>query len=254
MGIPTANAMTKPFLAGLATLVLPEACTLLDRTVFFGNYVPAQREMILREAIRRDFDYLLMIDDDVIVPSNAIEALVAIAQSDAQTAVVGGLYYSRDGLKPMAVDDWHSTSTSSAAIPAFSSNSQGVVSGVGFGCVLIDVAKTRALALPFFSPQIFIEREAHRVRLCNEDYRFCERMTEAGYNVRLAGNVRCGHYERTTDEIMPRTWEPDALTDKRRMIVLENGVEKLVPFNPAVATAPEEHETAVVQYLFSGGF
>lgn len=252
LGIPTANSMTKPFLEGLATLVLPTECTLFDRIVYFGNYVPAQREMILREAIERQFDYLLMIDDDVVVPPHAIEALVTIARNDEQTAVVGGLYYSRDGLKPMVVEDWHSSSTSTAAIPAFTESSANPVSGVGFGCVLIDIAKARTLEKPFFSPQIFIERGAHRVRLCNEDYRFCERMTQAGYLVRLAAGVRCGHYERSTDTVLPRTWEPNEFTSVRRMIVSEDGIEKLVPFNARVAIAPERHEAATVEYLFPG--
>ena len=252
LGIPTANTMTKPFLESLATLVLPAECTLFDRTVYFGNYVPAQREMILREAIERQFDYLLMFDDDVVVPAHAIEALLTIVRSDEQTAVVGGLYYSRDGFKPMAVENWHSSNTSAAAIPAFTETSANSVSGVGFGCVLIDIAKARTLEKPFFSPQIFIESGAHRVRLCNEDYRFCERITEAGYLVRLAGGVRCGHYERSTDTVMPRAWESNEFTSVRRMIVSEDGVEKLVPFNARVAVAPERHETTTVEYLFSG--
>ncbi len=252
LGIPTASSMSKPFLEGLATLVLPADCTLFDRTLYFGNYVPAQREMILREAIERDFDYLLMIDDDIVVPPNVIQALIDIARSDDRTGVVGGLYYSRDGQKPMAVDTWHSNSTSTAAIPAFTNSSADPVSGVGFGCVLIDVAKSRTLERPYFSPQIFIEREQHRVRLCNEDYRFCERMTDAGYVVRLAGGVRCGHYERSTDLVMPRVWEPDAVTNMRRMLVSENGVEKIVPFNALVGAAPERHEVATLEYLFSG--
>jgi len=252
LGIPTANSMTAPFLAGLETLVLPADCTLFDRIVYFGNYVPAQREMILREAIDRHFDYLLMVDDDVVVAPHAIETLVAIARSDEQTAVVGGLYYSRDGLKPMAVEDWHSSSTSTAAIPAFTSTSSNPVSGVGFGCVLIDVAKASSLEKPFFSPQIFIERGAHRVRLCNEDYRFCERMTQAGFLVRLAGSVRCGHYERSTDTVMPRVWETDDVTGVRRMLVSETGIEKVVPFNAGISIASERHETATVEYFFSG--
>jgi len=252
LGIPSAYTMSKPFLGSLSTLRLPPECSFFDRTVYFGNYIPAQREMILREALERDFDYLLMIDDDVVVPPHAVERLVAIAKADPQTAVVGGLYYSRDGLKPMAVEDWSSSSTSTAAVPAFDSTSSNAVSGVGFGCVLIDLAKVGSLERPYFSPQIYIEKDAHRVRLCNEDYRFCERMIEAGYTVRLAGDVRCGHYERTTDEVMPRTWEPDATTNRRRMIVSEDGIEKLVPFDANTPVAAERHESATIQYLFSG--
>ena len=152
----------------------------------------------------------------------------------------------------MAVEDWQSSNTSTAVIPAFTETSANPVSGVGFGCVLIDIAKARTLEKPFFSPQIFIESGAHRVRLCNEDYRFCERITGAGYRVRLAGGVRCGHYDRSTDTVIPRVWEPNELTSVRRMIVSEDGLEKLVHFNPRVAVAPERHEMTIVEYLFSG--
>lgn len=252
LGIPTANDMTKPFLSSLGGLTLPEDCVQFERTVYVGNYVPAQREMIVREAIEGGFDYVVMIDDDIVVPPHALNTLIAIAQADEQTAVVGALYYSRDGKKPMAVDNWHSASTSTAAIPAFTSSSTSPVSGVGFGCVLIDVAKAAELERPFFSPQIFIERASRQVRLCNEDYRFCERMTEAGYRVRLAANVRCGHYERKTDTVMPVAWEADALTGMQRMIVVESGKERLVAFNAGIAVASERHEVASVDYLFTG--
>jgi len=251
LGIPTTGTMSKPFLDGVSTLRLPEACTLFDRSVIFGNYVPAQRELILREAIERQFDYLVMVDDDVVVPADTLEALTATAQADPNTAVVGGLYYSRDGLKPMAVQDWNSYNTSTAAIPAFTQTSSDPVSGVGFGCVLIDVAKAQTLETPYFSPQIFIERSQRRVRLCNEDYRLCERMIEAGFTVRLAAGVRCGHYERSKDQIMPLVWESDEATNLRRMIVSDAGKERLVRFDALVPAAPERHETATIDYLFS---
>lgn len=252
LGIPTAGKMSKPFLDALGALQLPAACTLFDRSVFFGNYVPAQREMILREAIDRDFDYLVMVDDDVVVPPDALTTLTAIARSDTRVGIVGGLYYSRDGLKPMAVADWSSANTSTASIPPFTRTSNDAVDGVGFGCVLIDVAKARTLERPFFSPQIFIERSARRVRLCNEDYRFCERTIAAGYSVRLAAEVRCGHYDRAADRIFPIEWEADDVTNMRRMIVAEDGRERLVRFDPLVRVARERHEPAELDYLFTG--
>src|ERR1019366_9228654 len=133
--------------------------------------------------------------------------------------VVGGLYYSRDSARPIVVADWNSSDTSSAHIPAFTSTSTDIVSGIGFGCALLRVAAAKALSAPYFPAHIYIERKARRVRQCDEDYLYCERVRRNGNVVRLDARVRCGHYDRTSDSIAPIAWESDADTSAPRMIV-----------------------------------
>jgi hypothetical protein len=249
LGVASAGSPTRPFLDALAQLRLPAGVAKLERSVAIGNFIPAQRELIMGEAIERDFDYLFFVDDDIVLPPDALNRLIETAEADPATAVVGGLYYSRDSVRPIVVADWHGDDTASAHIPAFTSSSAAVVDGVGFGCALLRVGAARPLAPPYFPVHIFIERSTRRVRQCDEDYRYCERMRAAGHHVRLDARVRCEHYDRASDTAAPQRWESDAETGHPRMIVARDGGAALVPLDPTAPTIVEHHLAADVVYI-----
>jgi hypothetical protein len=249
LGIATGGSPTAPFLASLAKLQLPSSCAPLQRSFAFGNFVPAQRELIMHDAIVQSFDYLFFVDDDIELPERALEMLIETAEADPAAAVVGGLYYSRDSARPVAVDDWNSTDTSTAHIPAFTSTSADIVSGVGFGCALLRISAAKTLAAPYFPAHVYIEHAARLVRICDEDYLFCERVRQAGHVVRLDARVRCPHYDRGSASSAPAAWETDAVTSIPRMIVLENGIVSLVPLDESTPHIVERHERADVSYI-----
>jgi hypothetical protein len=249
LGIASAGSPTQPFLDALATLRLPPGVAPLERSIAVGNFIPAQRELIMSEAIERGFDYLFFVDDDIVLPADALTRLLETAEADPGTAVVGGLYYSRDSVRPIVVADWHGDDTATAHIPAFTSSSAAVVDGVGFGCALLRVAAARPLAPPYFPVHIYIERSARRVRQCDEDYRYCERVRTAGWRVRLDARVRCGHYDRASDTAAPARWESDGETAHPRMIVAREGGAALVPLDPSAPTIVEHHVAADVVYI-----
>jgi len=249
LGIASAGSPVQPFLDALAALRLPQSVPSLERSIAFGNYIPAQRELIAQDAIDGNYDYLLFLDDDMVFPSNTLSLLIETMERDAQTAVVGGLYYSRDSIRPMAVADWDGDDTTSAAIPAFSSHSTDAVDGIGFGCALLRVSALRTLTAPYFPAHIYIDRTARRVRLCDEDYRYCERIRHAGYVVRLDARVRCSHFDRESGAVAPAQWQPDDETNHRRMLVLEHGKQRLVPFDGRVPRTRESHVPADLVYL-----
>jgi hypothetical protein len=249
LGIASAGTPAKPFIDALTRLELPEDAAPLERSVAVGNFIPAQRELIIGDAIDGDFDYLFFVDDDIVLPPKALKLLLQTAQADPQTAVVGGLYYTRDSIRPIAVANWTSSDTSTAHIPPYTTRSNGIVDGIGFGCALLRISAARALSAPYFPAHIFIERAARRVRLCDEDYLYCERIREAGFTVRLDARVRCGHYDRTSDSTFPLTWETDAETGHDRMIVIDAGVVKLVPLDESAPRVVEHHVRANVTYI-----
>jgi Glycosyl transferase family 2 len=252
LGVASGGRPAAPFIESLARLRLPPSIPALQRSVVTGNYVPAQRELIMRDAIDGNYDYLFFVDDDIVLPPDALELLVATAETDPATAVVGGLYYSRDSLKPIAVADWDSTGTASAHVPAFTSTSTDIVDGIGFGCALLRIAAARKLAAPYFPAHVYIESGARRARLCDEDYLYCERVRHAGNTVRLDARVRCGHYDRASDSTAPIVWEADTATSVPRMVVVENGVTRLVPLDPTAACIVENHARAELTYITVG--
>jgi hypothetical protein len=249
LGVASAGSPTVPFLESLAKLRLPKNVGPLQRSFAFGNFVPAQRELIMNDAIDAIADYLFFVDDDIALPDNTLELLIATAEADPSAAVVGGLYYSRDSARPVTVADWNSSDTSSAHIPAFTSTSTGIVGGVGFGCALLRISAAKSLTAPYFPAHVYIEHGARLVRICDEDYLYCERVREAGHVVRLDARVRCRHYDRGSNTSAPYAWESDDVTSVPRMIVVDGGVVSLVPLNESTPHIVERHQPADVSYI-----
>ena len=249
LGLPTAGSPTKPFLESLGKLQLPAACADFDRCLVNGNFIPAQRELIFDEALRRGFDFLAMIDDDIAFPPDALQLLFAALEEDSQTALAGALYYSRDGLRPMAVADWNGLDTTSALVPAFDDRSAVIVDGVGFGCTLVRTSALAEFERPFLSAHVVIAREQRIVRIADEDYLFCERLRHAGWRVRLHGGVRCKHYDRNAQQLMPAAWEDPAVTSRPRMYVRTAQGEALVEPDYSLPRSREEHRAVTVEYL-----
>lgn len=249
LGIPTAGHPTREFLAALGRTIMPAACTAFDRYTATGNFVPAQRELIARRALAAGADLLWMVDDDIVLPPEALASLAAVLEAEPDAGLAGALYYSRDGLRPMAADCWSSADTTTAAIPAFAGEPVPV-DAIGFGCVLLRVSALRMLARPFFGAQIYVETDAARVRLCNEDYLLCERLREAGYRVFLHPGVRCGHVDRASGRIIPERWETPEETNRRRMVVVQPGPRYLVvDYDPQAPRVRERHEHAELTYV-----
>ncbi|TAM76068.1 hypothetical protein EPN44_06460 [bacterium] len=223
----------------------------MDHATVVGDFVPAQRELLARMALDAGSDLLVYLDDDMVLPPEALLELERAAAAP-NVGVVGALYYTRDGAKPLAVSRWSSQRTTSGSIPAFD-HAPVAVDGVGFGCVAIPTAWLRRLEAPLFSAQIYLEPTARRVRLCNEDYLFCERVRNAGGAVMLHAGVRCGHYDRASQRLQPERWEPSEVTGIERMLVRRSdGSMALVPYDDSFPEADERSERCSVEYLWAG--
>lgn len=249
LGIPTAGTPAAPFVDSLTRLAMPERATAFDRFIAQGNFVPAQRELIVDRALSLAADVLIMCDDDMVLPADALTALCAVLDDQPRCGLAGALYYSRDGLRPMAVDQWDPEDTTGAFIPAFDDRTPVKVDGVGFGCVAIRTDALRALQPPYFPAHVYVEKSTARVRVCNEDYLFCAQLRAAGYDVMLHPGVRAGHFDRATSTVAPSLWESVDATNHPRMVVSENGVPRLVPADASIARGKERHLRASVEYL-----
>jgi hypothetical protein len=249
LAIPTGGSPAGPFLASLRDIRLPDSATAFDRFTVVGNFVPGQRELAARRALNLGADVLIMVDDDMILPPNAFVELLAALESDPQLAVVGALYYSRDGLHPMVADRWVSDNTTTATIPAYA-GALTYCDVVGFGCAAIRVSALAGMPPPFFNTQVYVEERAARVRICNEDYLFCEDARNAGWLVALHAGVRCKHFDRATSRAFPLQWEDPAQTNIERMIVVEPGPSfRMIPYDASLAVKPERHQAARIDYL-----
>ena len=249
LAIPTGGAPAPAFIASLRDLEMPTDINAFDQLTIAGNFVPGQRELAVRRALNTNADVLFMFDDDMVLPPHTLTALIEALAGDAQLAVVGALYYSRDGFRPMVADDWHSADTTTAAIPAFD-RALTYCDVVGFGCVVIRMSALRTMPPPYFNAQVFVEDQSARVRICNEDYLFCEDVRRAGWTVALQAGLRCKHYDRTSNLEYPLDWEDPVLTGRRRMSVAgPGGAYRLVPYDATQARAAERHAVASIDYI-----
>jgi hypothetical protein len=250
LGIPTGGSPSKPFLDSLARLDIPTNAREFQRVVVTGNFVPAQRDVILDRALELGADVVVMCDDDMILPSDALRLLCAALDADPQAGIAGALYYSRDGLRPMVVDGWNANDATKGWIPAFDERTPVAVDGVGFGCIAVAASAVRALARPFFASHVFVERGAGRVRVCDEDYLFCARIRAQGHRVLLHPGVRCGHYDRARDAVAPARWEAPQDTAVKRVLVQTGERYAMLPLADApAATSSERRLRADVVYI-----
>lgn len=249
IGIPTAGSPTQPFLESFRSLTLPDAITGIDQITVTGNFAPAQRELIARHALRVSADYLLMIDDDIVLPADTVTQLLSVFESDEHCGIAGGLYYARDGIRPMAVANWNPSDTTTAYTPAFA-HEPIAVDGVGFGCVLIRCDLLNILVEPYFAAQVFLEESLRRVRVCNEDYLFCHRAKMHGYSTYLHAGVRLGHYDRAGGMTFPLRWESSEQTNRNRMTVIRpDGVYALEALDENAPRMAERHVHGTLDYI-----
>jgi len=236
----------------LSRLQLPPDTEAFERGIVTGNFVPAQRDVLVDRALRWNADVVAMCDDDMILPSDAFGKLCELLRADARIALAGALYYSRDGLRPMVVDGWNPVDTTQGWIPAFDDCAPVDVAGVGFGCVVIRTSVFSQFARPYFATQIYVERNAGRVRVCNEDYIFCARLRAAGHRVLLHPGVRCAHYDRTKGRAFPERWEDAQASNRKRVLARIGERYALVPLEDAPHTVARERQlVADVTYIES---
>src|SRR3990167_11438283 len=148
------------------------------------------REAMAEAAIVQGMDYILMIDDDQIVPKEMFERLYKTMQ-DQKADIVAPMVTQRiHPFKPVMWKHSHfksddgKKSVSCDFIDAYEPDTIVSADAVGFGVVLIDVNLLKKIALPrFFSNKNFVE-----------DIWFCMRAKgQAGAKIVVDTSIKVGH-------------------------------------------------------------
>lgn len=146
------------------------------------------RNLIAKEALDGGFDAVLMVDSDVILPSDALGYL-----AEGECPVVLGTY-PRSGdpggsevFLPGQRDFTDANRVRFADMP----RGRFAAKGGGLGCALISTETFRGLAIPYFK---YVEYPDGSV--LSEDNFFCCRCAERGIEIQADGRVRCGHIKK----------------------------------------------------------
>ncbi|HUA08791.1 MAG TPA: hypothetical protein VMA98_05900 [Candidatus Acidoferrales bacterium] len=185
IAILTRFGATKPFLEGVSKLQLPRGSASMH-SIVSGDFAPAQREMLFVQAMDWGAEYILTLDDDVAPSPSAVMDLIDAIRSDAAAGIVGALTNGRDG-SPAVAGNWDAASP----VPQ-------VVEAIGFGCAIVRASIARTMERPLFSAQVELDFDESRATLAGDDYRFCARVREAGYNIILLPGLRVDRINRAT--------------------------------------------------------
>lgn len=147
------------------------------------------RNEIVKKAINGKFDYILMVDSDVVVPYNTIDLLMS-----PPADIVVGVYPRKNTdckdteLFKMGTKDYVDRYTYD---DLYSMPNRFQIKGSGMGCALIKTDIFEKLPFPYFKYVTYDDGS-----VLSEDLYFCSLLTQYGITIEADSGVQCGHISR----------------------------------------------------------
>ena len=164
---------------------------------FSGYDCAAARNNIADHMLEHGFDYVLMVDSDVVLPQDALTSLM----EHGETLVLG--WYAHQGsfapphgngltclCKPPSYHEQFSGEELKAL--AASGEKKVTIRGGGMGCALIRRDAFERTSFPWFKFLVYDSR----IGVLSEDLFFCKKLRDAGIQPYGDPRVACGHYFR----------------------------------------------------------
>ena len=143
------------------------------------------RNEIVKKALNGFYDYVLMVDSDIIIPETTLDCLL----EDPVDICTG--FFPRKNTRTKELELFKlgtQNYTDRFIYDEIQSNERFEIKGCGFGCILINVDVLRTLNYPWFKYVVYDGGE-----FLSEDLYFCTAARNAGYKIWADPRVRCGH-------------------------------------------------------------
>lgn len=173
VGFPSADMLHADFAMSLANICMFTFARGLDQIMGFVNpraaLVQEARHNMVRDALKIEADYILMLDSDMTFPPDTLHLLVShgkdIVGCDYMTRRLPCISTARDG-KGNTYD---------------SKKMSGVreVSKLATGCLLVKTKVFKDIGEPYFN----VLWNPEKKQFTGEDYNFCAQAKEKGYSV-----------------------------------------------------------------------
>lgn len=171
----------------------------VEVTTIRGYGCGPARTRIADRAIAGGFDYVLMVDSDVVLPDGAIVDLL-----EHETDVCLG-FYSHQGIggeetclfKPVGHDFTSRFTASELRALRESGSYTFEVKGGGMGCAMISTSVFKRLTYPYFKWVDYSDGHG----TLSEDLYFCEECAQSGIAIYADARVACGHFLRRKQEV-----------------------------------------------------
>ena len=147
------------------------------------------RNIICNNAINNNYNYVLMIDSDIIVPTHTL-----IKMLDDPKPICLGCYprkNTKNGTFEIFKLGQYNFADTFNYGELISFNGKIEVKGGGFGCAMVDVNILNQLPRPLFK---YVEYESGST--LSEDNYFCSNASKAGFKIYADTDVMCGHSTR----------------------------------------------------------
>lgn len=157
--------------------------------VVYSSEKPIQhnRNEIVQNFLKTDYDYLMMIDGDIIPPPEILDL------ADLQKDIIGGLCfaYRQDYIMPLILKEKPKEPDSYNVLQVGGYEGLIEVDAIGTGCILIkrEVLERKEMKRPFWNYY-----DENGLRYAGLDLTFCKRVRELGYKIWCHLNYPCSHW------------------------------------------------------------
>ena len=187
IAIPTFESICPETFKSIWDLYIPKNVQ-IDFEYVTGYDCAIARNKIAKKAIKGEYDYVLMVDSDIVLPEKALAYML----SDTPDILLAAYPRKQEPSKSEIFDIRYSQYTSSSRwniseIKHFPID-RFAIRGGGFGCALVNVDIFNKMKFPYFYYQIY-----QNGSVLSEDLYFCEEARALGYEILTDKRVICGH-------------------------------------------------------------
>ena len=171
-----------------------------ENIIFVTNGLLSQnRDSIVLTAVQRNYEYIMWIDDDMVIPKDAITKLLSHNKD-----ICSGIYFGRGNYAPVMYNLWYEEDEdvySFQGIRDYKQDSLIKVGAVGFGCVLTKVDTMKKIwggIVRDTTGTCF-----NYIGGLGEDLSFGVRCLHLGVETWVDTSVKCGHVgkQKVTEEV-----------------------------------------------------
>lgn len=196
IALPTAKNIEPMTFHSIYHMIVPEGfeCHL---QFFYGYQVDQVRNMIANAVVENDYDYLLSIDSDIILPSDTLVKMLSHKKD-----IISGMYRQRKHEVHIVEIFKQYPDGGIMQIPYYDMPDQNVfeIDACGMGVCLIKGEIFKKMEYPWFLYQSSLENGG----TLSEDVYFCMKAKEMGYTLWADKTIQVPHIGETTFEILGR--------------------------------------------------
>lgn len=182
IGIPCMDQVAAQFAHSLASLNKVGECEI---DMIIGSLIYEARNDIVKQAIKKDVDYVMWFDSDMLFPADTLERMIKHME-DGKDIVTGIYFRRRAPFTPVLFSKLDLANGKCEGCEDYPEDAPFEVDGCGFGCVIVRKTVLLDMMLNYrtwFNPEYG----------CGEDLAFCRRAKELGYKIWADPSIKCGH-------------------------------------------------------------